>query len=374
MAYAILRVEKLKTPGNIAGSLAHTFRTRDTPNADPSLAWSNEHHGPGSPEAIREAIEAALPEKRRKDAVLCLEYFIGASPEHFRQDDGGAYFEDARRWLEARHGAENVISTHVHRDETSPHMVAYVVPLVDGRLNAKQFTGGKAAMSYMQTDFAQTVGVKHGLERGIEGSRATHQTVREFYAHLDQTERAVAKVEIPTQREGAGILRRETDEAYAQRVASVVREQIAPTLKKAAQADLIAKREREQARSAAYHKREADQAKANLAKWERLVVGLSPGQVSQLLATVERQAERLREVARVVVGWLRGGRPHDDGRYTLVIEERATRKTVEMVLSSDRVARELTDSGARIGDLVEVSRTHGKLLEKVQERTQERGR
>lgn len=165
--------------------------------------------------------------------MLCLEYFIGASPEHFRQDDGRAYFEDARRWLEARHGAENVISTHVHRDETSPHMVAYVVPLVDGRLNAKEFTGGKAAMSHMQTDFAQTVGLKHGLERGIEGSRATHQTVREFYAHLEQTERAVAKVEIPTEREVSGILRtKETDEAYARRVASVVREQIAPTLKK----------------------------------------------------------------------------------------------------------------------------------------------
>lgn len=33
MAFAILRVEKLKTHQNIAGSLAHNYRTRETPNA-----------------------------------------------------------------------------------------------------------------------------------------------------------------------------------------------------------------------------------------------------------------------------------------------------------------------------------------------------
>ncbi|MBB3893701.1 hypothetical protein GGQ61_004460 [Phenylobacterium haematophilum] len=225
MSYAILRVEKLKTPGNIAGSLAHTFRTRETPNADLSLASLNEHHGPQTPEAVMASIRDALPEKRRSDAVLCLEYFIGASPEHFKHDDGRQYFDDARKWLEARHGAENVISTHVHRDETSPHMVAYVVPLVDGRLNAKQFTGGKTALSKMQTEFAQEVGRQHGLERGIEGSRATHQTIKEFYAHLGQVEQQVASIVIPTEREVVhkGLLTStlEADDAYAQRVANV---------------------------------------------------------------------------------------------------------------------------------------------------------
>ena len=36
MAFAILRAEKLKTMGNIGGSLAHNYRTIDTPNANPS--------------------------------------------------------------------------------------------------------------------------------------------------------------------------------------------------------------------------------------------------------------------------------------------------------------------------------------------------
>lgn len=37
----VIRVAKLKRSGNIAGSLAHTFRTRDTPNADPALRGEN---------------------------------------------------------------------------------------------------------------------------------------------------------------------------------------------------------------------------------------------------------------------------------------------------------------------------------------------
>ncbi len=34
-ALAILRVEKLKSFGNVGGSEAHTARLQDTPNADP---------------------------------------------------------------------------------------------------------------------------------------------------------------------------------------------------------------------------------------------------------------------------------------------------------------------------------------------------
>ena len=42
-AYAILRTAKLKTLGNVGGSLAHSYRTRETSNADPSRADQNEH-------------------------------------------------------------------------------------------------------------------------------------------------------------------------------------------------------------------------------------------------------------------------------------------------------------------------------------------
>ena len=65
-------------------------------------------------------------------------------------------------------------------------MVVYVVPLVGDKLNAKAFTGGRTTLSKMQTDFARDVGQQFGLVRGIEGSRAQHQTIKEFYANIEK--------------------------------------------------------------------------------------------------------------------------------------------------------------------------------------------
>lgn len=190
--YAILRTEKLKTMGNIGGSLAHNYRTRDTPNAVPERLHLNTHDM-ASADEVKAAIVARLPEKRRSDAVLCVEYFIGATPGYFDGTDpkGERYFATAVEWLKERHGAKNVVATSVHHDETSPHLVAYVVPLdEDGKLNAKAFLGGRAKLTAMQTDFAQAVG-RHGLERGIEGSKAKHQSIRDYYAKVNQAESAV---------------------------------------------------------------------------------------------------------------------------------------------------------------------------------------
>lgn len=192
MAYAILRTEKLKSMGNIGGSLAHNYRTRDTPNAEPKRLHLNTHDM-ASADEVKAAIVERLPEKRRSDAVLCIEYFIGASPDYFDGSDprGERYFASAVEWLKELHGADNVVSTSVHHDETSPHLVAYVVPLDEGgKLNAKSFLGGRAKLTAMQTDFAQAMR-GHGLERGIEGSKAKHQSIREYYAKVQQAESAV---------------------------------------------------------------------------------------------------------------------------------------------------------------------------------------
>ena len=56
--------------------------------------------------------------------------------------------------------------------------MAYVVPRDGDTLNAKKWLGGRAALSRMQSDFAEKVARHHELERGIEGSRAHHQSIR----------------------------------------------------------------------------------------------------------------------------------------------------------------------------------------------------
>lgn len=247
MAMAILRTAKLKSMGNVAASLSHTYRTRETHNADPKRYAENTLER--SPQAVLEDLKAKLPDKRRKDAVLCIEYMVSASPQWFEgksraQQD--AYFEEAKRWLTERHGAANVLDFSIHRDEKSPHAVAYVVPLAQGKLNAKKWLGGRAALSAMQTDFAKRVGNRHGLERGVEGSKATHTTVKEFYAALNAP---LKHVEIPAQAVEARMLKKgfltnefEPSEVVAGRLTKGVQKHYKEGLLQAQEAALLRRR------------------------------------------------------------------------------------------------------------------------------------
>jgi len=186
MAHCILRVKKLKTWGSIAASCAHTFREVPTPNADPTRTPKNQVLGAKSSKAVMASVRSRVPAKRRKDAVLALEYLVTASPEFSAGDRGRiAYFSAALNWLKAAHGPANMVSASIHLDEKTPHLVVYVVPLTaDGRLAAKNFVGGPQKLSRMQTDFHQLVGDKFGLVRGVMGSKATHKAVQRFYSGL----------------------------------------------------------------------------------------------------------------------------------------------------------------------------------------------
>ena len=191
MAYAIIRAKKLKTMGAVSRSSQHTFRTQPTPNADPALIGRNRTVGAKGSEQILAALVRTLPTKRRKDAVLAIEYLVTASPEAFKRhggrldDMGDGYFADALKWLKTRHGAKNVLSATIHLDESTPHMVVYVVPMTsDGRLSCRDFLGGPEKLRAMQTSFHALVGAQRGLERGVEGSKAKHEAVSAFYSTM----------------------------------------------------------------------------------------------------------------------------------------------------------------------------------------------
>ena len=158
MSFAILRLQKLKSFADVGGSLSHNYRNRETLNADDARTHLNEHELDTN-EKCMTAIRDRIPEKRRKDAVLCIEHLITASPEWdgWGTEKETAFFEQSKKWLENKYGKNNVVSTTIHRDETTPHLVAYVVPVDEetGRLNAKKFIGGsRHTLSQMQTDFA----------------------------------------------------------------------------------------------------------------------------------------------------------------------------------------------------------------------------
>lgn len=252
--FAIMRCKKLASMGSVAGALRHCYRERETPNADPERTPTNEHAAATSTDQAMGRMRALLPEKRRRDAVLAVEYLMTASPEWWheasrkQQDE---FFRRSRQWLADKYGADRIVTATIHRDETTPHLSAFVVPLTrDGRLSAREFVGGRQKMRDDQTSYAAAV-ADLGLSRGIEGSRARHQSIRDYYAALKQP---VADLTLSAEDVEPRVLRKgifsndiEAPEMVAERLTATVQRAYAPAV--------------EQARQAAQERRRADEAR-----------------------------------------------------------------------------------------------------------------
>lgn len=202
MQYAILRVKKRSLQA--AGAMArHALREDNTPNADPAKRFENTVLGPTSAAEVMARIRARTDQLvKRKDAVRCIELFIGASPEAMRgksREQQDAYFKTAIRWVGQHFGQANMISAVIHRDETTPHLQMLLTPVVDGKLQANKLIGGPAGLKRMQDDFAAAVAT-HGLIRGERGSPAKHTSVKQFYAaalRAGSREALPQKVKVP---------------------------------------------------------------------------------------------------------------------------------------------------------------------------------
>lgn len=196
-AFAILRTKKHKHFASILGVARHHAREVPCPTADPAKAKGNKSWGaalsPSQAVALRvgQVIEEAqkkAPKKFRSDSVKAIEYLMTASPEWWATADKKAkngYLNKCREWLQEKHGAGCVVAEWLHVDERSPHLHAIVVPLHEGKLNAKHFLGGKSRMRDLQTDFAERVGVPFGLMRGIEGSNVEHVNAADWWSALE---------------------------------------------------------------------------------------------------------------------------------------------------------------------------------------------
>lgn len=108
----------------------------------------------------------------------------------------GKWAMDNYLWLAKKAGgAENIVTFCVHLDETTPHIQATICPMYDGRLNSKKFVDGPKGLGRLQTEYAEKVSEKWGLERGVRGSKAKHQTLAEFYRRLEEASRTPGNAE-----------------------------------------------------------------------------------------------------------------------------------------------------------------------------------
>lgn len=224
--------------GSVAASMQHCYRERETHNADQERTPDNQHLGAKSTDEAMGKLRALLPEKRRKDAVLAVEYVMTASPEWFATatpEQEKAFFQRSLQWLADKYGADRIVTASIHRDEATPHLSAFVVPLTqDKRLSAKEFIGSRDKMRADQTSYAGRV-ADLGLERGIEGSKATHQTIQQHYAAIQQgvkTHASISTKALEPRVLSKGLFTKvvETPEQVAERLADAVNKGFADTV------------------------------------------------------------------------------------------------------------------------------------------------
>jgi hypothetical protein len=266
-----------------------------------------------------------LPEKRRKDAVLTVEYVMTASPEWWTKaskDEQADFFNQAHQWLVKKYGADRIITATIHRDEKTPHLSAFVVPLTqDGRLSAKDFIGNRTQMTADQTSFAKAV--EHlGLERGIERSKSTHTSIKQHYAaiqkeiagHVTITPESLK----PRTFKPEGIaeklklcVRVESNEGVAHRLTEAVNNSLAATFAKASESAQNERRAKELSNTMAQQQKRLETLQATfrgLAKnqiEDLLRQAIKLGQENQQIRAKQDQ-ERQREISHSRSGHSRG--------------------------------------------------------------------
>jgi len=192
-AKVVFRIKKLKTWSEVERASSHNRRTRHTPNAGDSSR--NVELVPIEGDTAKDAILRKIGGATiRKNAVLAVEVVISASPEYFRPSDpskAGTWETDRlEAWRAAvepwiKENFPHAVSVVLHLDESTPHYHIIDVPLDDrGRLNARKKYGGKEALREWQDRAAQPV-AKLGIERGIPGSLAKHQRIKQFYGAVN---------------------------------------------------------------------------------------------------------------------------------------------------------------------------------------------
>ena len=195
--HSIIRIKKHKSIASLQSRENHTYRKRETPNADPAklhrnkLLFGQENYSAVADNFLQEYKSAGS--KIRKDAVLAVEFLLTASPEFFDEGSKNERDERLKIWCEAQiefmknlHGEKNILCMYLHMDEKTPHIEAYVVPMDGkGKLNCKSFYGARNALNQLQTRYANH-NKDFGLQRGAKGSRATHQEVKKFYDQIQQ--------------------------------------------------------------------------------------------------------------------------------------------------------------------------------------------
>ena len=213
MGYAVLHLDKAK--GADSGMSAHIERTIHPKNADPSRTHLNREliQFPDGVTNRTRAIQyrldtAGLKRKIANNQVRAIRILLTGTHEDMVQIEKEGrldeWCQDNIDWLRKTYGSDNVVSVVLHMDESTPHLHATVIPIVETERKrkkkeeeVKRTYRKKAPAPRLCADdvmsrtklknYQNTYAVamqKYGLQRGVDGSEAQHISTHEYYRSL----------------------------------------------------------------------------------------------------------------------------------------------------------------------------------------------
>lgn len=169
---------------------------------------------------VRNRIKNYSTNKTRKDAVYCEHYVISASPEFFKKYPGRTeeWVNEQISFLKAEFGP-NLTTAVLHMDEQTPHIEAFVTPIIANpktgklELNRKAFNnarGGLNSFTALQTSHAEH-NQKFGLKRGEPKTKTAitaqdlntyYKNVYKYVKRLEQYKPPIAEQLMPSKKMG----------------------------------------------------------------------------------------------------------------------------------------------------------------------------
>ena len=194
--YAIINLKKMKNK-DLAKISEHNRRespdgTYSNPNIDPERTHLNIRRSDHpEEEKLKTLIDRRISEREiqkkkvRKDAVKMISVLVSASPEYINsldREDQIRYFDECFKFCQRRFGKKNCIEMNVHFDETTPHAHVSIVPILNGKLCAKELITRKFLFD-LQDEFPKAM-----RERGFDVERGTGGDPQERRKHLSEEE------------------------------------------------------------------------------------------------------------------------------------------------------------------------------------------
>ena len=194
--YAIINLKKMKNK-DLAKISEHNRRESPdgiylNPNIDPERTHLNIRRSDHpEKEELKTLIDRRISEREiqkkkvRKDAVKMISVLVTASPEYMNslnREDQIRYFDECFKFCQRRFGKQNCIEMNIHFDETNPHAHISVVPIIKGKLCAKEVMTMKALYE-LQEEFPKAM-----RERGFNVERGEGGDPKERRKHLSEEE------------------------------------------------------------------------------------------------------------------------------------------------------------------------------------------